>query len=203
MAKRKTDFHPLKAINPFSREYFSKMVFRDWADRENLMKWRRDTAKKFITDIKYLDLLDIDELITQWDVPAEERKADPFTCNMVFKELAIILRMIDSEHQDALYNEENKLHLPGVVKSKWTGKYIYVHYDLEATDANKATKVRSFDTEEEAYWEYMNNRNTMLEEAVTKANMAHLIDHNVYEKYFNGENRVDVRPYEYYKKSEE
>lgn len=202
MAKRKSDFHQLKAINPFSREYFSKMVYHDWADRNNLMRWRRETALKFVLNIDHIDLLDIDELITQWDIPAEQRRANPNTCNMVFKELAIILRMIDSEHQDA-FDKDNELHLPGVVKSRNTDKYLYVHYDLEAKDARKATKVRSFDTEEEAYWEYMNNRSTMLEEAVTKANMAHLIDPNVYEKYFNGDHRVDVRPYEYYKKSEE
>lgn len=199
MAKRKTEFHELKFINPFSNDRFNSMVCHEWADRNNILIWRNNKAKEFITDPKQLDLLDIDELITQWDVPADARKANPQTCNVIFKELAIVLRLIDAEHYDALNNPINTLHLPGVIYSESSKRYLYQHYDISSKDTKKGIRVKVYDNEEAAYWDYIDNRESILEEAVTKALMGKLIDPKVYDQYF-ATHSIHVRPYEYYKK---
>ena len=194
MSKKKSDFHELLFINPFDEAHFKKMVYPDWADRTKIAQWRKDNSL-FLPSPDKIDLLDIDELITQWDVAPEERKVNPKTCVMVYKELCLVLRLIDAEHQDAMQREI----LPGVVQSSRDGKFIFISYDIEEPVAKKATKVISSDSEYDAYWQYMQNRNTMIEIAATKAENAKLIDPEVYDKYFYDLDVICVRDYEYYK----
>ena len=195
--KHKSDFKELKFINPFDKDHFNKMVYPDWAHQDKFVKWRYENST-FLEDPKYIDLLDIDELITQWNVHPEKRKANPKTCLMIYKELAIVIRMIDGEHQDAIFRES----IPGVVKSSREDKYIFMKYNLEEKNIKKATSIEKFDTEEEAYWEYQMNRNSMIQSMAAKALSAKLIDPNVYEKYFSDENTISVRDISYYKNKE-
>ena len=196
--KQKTDFHELKFINPFEPKYVKRMVYPDWSNREVLQKWRVDNSK-FLKDPKQVDLLDIDELVTQWDVKPDERKVNPKTAIMLYKELCIVLRLIDAEHQDAM----NRECIPGVVQSsRDPSKYLYIEYDLECPDARKATKTKVCDSEFDAYWGYMQNRNTMIESCVTKALNASLIDPDIYDKYFYDLDTIAVRDYEFYKEKQ-
>lgn len=200
MAKRKKDFPDLKFINPFNEKNLKEMVCEDWADQRKFIKWRTETANKFLKDPKLIEFLDCDELLTQWDVFPLDRRCNPDTCNMIFKELCLVLRMIDAEHQDAVFSEENKV--PGVVYSASSNKYIYCNYDLEAEDKSKATKVKMFDTEEEAYEDYVTNRNMMISSTASKALYLGLIDPDVYNKYFGFSDSIAVRSYEYYKEEQ-
>ena len=195
MSKRKTEFHGLRFINPFDDEHRTTMVYKKWRNHEELSKWRKENAN-FLKDPKMLELLDIDEIITQWEVFPTERQVNPDTCIMVFKELAVILRLIDAEHQDAILREGK--NLPGIVYSDNNHKYMYIYYDLDATDAKKGTKVLMFDTEEEAYQSYSDNRNSMIDRVASQALMDKLIDPEIYMKYFNT-NEIKVRDYSYYK----
>ena len=197
--KRKSDFKPLEFINPFDDKYFKKMVYPDWAKQDIFMKWREDNSK-WLEDPKYIEVLDVDELITQWNVYPTERKCNPRTCLMIYKELAIVLRMIDAEHQDAILRPGN--NIPGVIKSSRDGSYIYLDYDLDNPDAKKAARIKSYNTEEEAYWNYQVNRNNMIENRSTKALSYKLIDPEVYNKYFSDSNIISVRDISYYKNME-
>lgn len=196
MAKRKSDFHELKFINPFEDKNFSKFVYKDWANREKLQQWRIDNSK-WLKDPKMIDLLDIDELLSQWDIYPMDRRVNPKTCYMIFKELAMVLRMIDAEHQDAVLRDGN--NLPGITYSKGSNKWLYVDYNLEASDHKKATKVLSYDTEEEAFYYYKQNRDSILEAEASKAIEYGLIDPSIYEKYFSDNTTICVRDYDYYK----
>lgn len=200
MAKRKKDFPNLKFINPFNEKNLKEMVCEDWADQRKFIKWRTETANKFLKDPKLIEFLDCDELLTQWDVFPLDRRCNPDTCNMIFKELCLVLRMIDAEHQDAIFNE--KTSVPGVVYSKYSNKYLFCKYDLEIKDLSNATKVIIFDNEKEAYEEYRNNRNAMIQLIASKANYSNLIDPEVYDKYFSYTDTISVRPYEYYKEEQ-
>lgn len=193
--KQKTDFHELKFINPFEEKWVKKMVFPAWSDQATVMKWREDNAK-FLSDPKQLELLDIDELLTQWNTKPEDRKVGPKTCLMIYKELCLVLRLVDAEHQDAI----NRECIPGVVEStREPGKFLYIEYDLECPDPRKATRTKVCDSEYDAYWGYMQNRNSMIESTAAKANVYKLIDPEVYDKYFYDLDTICVRDYEYYK----
>lgn len=194
--KQKSDFKELHFINPFDPEWVNKMVYPEWAKQDVLMKWRRENCK-FLKDPSHIDLLDIDELITQWNVKPELRKVNPRTCNMVYKELCLILRLVDAEHQDAIYREG----IPGVIEStREPGKFLYMDYNIEKSDnLKKAVKTIVCDTEFDAYWRYMQNRNGMLESTATKAYEADLIDPDLFDKYFYDLDNICVRDYEYYK----
>ena len=196
MSKRKSDFHELKFINPFDQKNADKMVFKDWANREIFVKWRIDNSK-WLKNPELIEHLDVDELLTQWDVYPTERRANPKTCNMIFKELAIVLRLIDAEHQDAIFNKDNIV--PGVVKSKSMNKWIYMKYNLEELNPKKATRIEAFDTEEEAYEHYKENRTNILQNESQKALTCGLIDPEVYDKYFSFSDTIYVRDYSYYK----
>ena len=195
--KRKTDFHELNFINPFEPKYINKMVYDKWSNREVLNEWRKENSK-WLKRKEFLEYLDIDELMTQWNVDPLERKVGPKTCHMIFKELCIVLRMIDAEHQDAVLSDTPGA-LPGVVYSESNKKWLYQNYDIYCKDPKKAVKVKSYDSEEEAYYEYQNNRNSMIEYAASKAIEAGLIEESVYEKYFGDADIICVRDYEFYK----
>ena len=199
MAKRKSDFHELQYINPFDEKHFVHMVYKDWGDYKKFAQWRKDNST-WLKDPKHIDLLDVDELLSQWDVFPTERKITPKTCHMIFKELAIVLRMIDAEHQDAIIRGNGAL--PGVVKSASTSKWLYMKYDLEVQDPRKGAKVEQFDTEEEAYKAYMDNRNYLIEQESAKALAYELIEESVFDEYFSYLDIICVRPYEYYKNEE-
>ncbi len=197
MSKRKSEFHQLEFINPFDKDHVLKMVHPDWANRDILMDWRIRNAKTFVGSIDEMDLLDIDELITQWDIDPEERKIGPKTCNMVYKELCLVLRLVDAEHQDAM----KKGILPGVVYSESNKKYMFIDYDLDVKDVSKAKSVKLFDNEKEAFEAYKDSRDRMISSISTKSMMEKLIDPNLYMNYFN-KDLIKVRSYEYYKNKE-
>lgn len=193
--KQKTDFHELLFINPFEEKWVKKMVYPEWTDQKNLMKWRQENSK-FLSDPKQIELLDIDELLSQWNTKPEDRKVNPKHCVMLYKELCIVLRLVDAEHQDAM----NRECIAGVVEStRQPGKFLYLDYDLECKDPRKATRTKVFDSEYDAYWEYMQNRNSMIESTATKASVYKLIDPEVYDKYFYDLDTICVRDYEFYK----
>ena len=196
MSKRKSEFHQLEFINPFDKDHIQKMVHPDWLDRWSLMQWRISNAKSFNKNISdnEMDLLDIDELITQWDIDPEERKIGPKTCNMIYKELCLVLRLVDAEHQDAM----KKGILPGVVYSNSNKKYMFTDYDLDVKDVSKAESVKLFDTEKEAFEAYKESRDRMIDSIVDKALMYKLINSTLYMDYFN-KGKIRVRSYEYYK----
>lgn len=196
MSKRKKDFSELKFINPFDRKNFNKMVYSTWADRESFIKWRIENSR-WLKSPELIEYLDVDEILSQWDVYPTKRKATPKTCNMIFKELAIVIRMIDAEHQDAIFSKDNKV--PGVVKSRSINKWIYVRYDLDELNPKKATRIEAFDTEEEAYEHYKENRTNILQNESAKALTCGLIDQEVYDKYFSFSDTIYIRDYNYYK----
>lgn len=193
MSKRKSDFPVLQVINPFSEENFKKMVYPDWADRNKLMQWRIDNSK-WLKDPSLIDLLDIDELITQWNVDPKERKCNPSTCHMVYKQLCLVLRLIDAEHQHALFTGT----VPGVVYSKSSGKWLFKYIDLNS--GSDKLKVMMRDTEEDAYFDYMVNRDSLIESSAAQGYVSGLIEEEFYHKYFDNANTIAVRPYEFYKK---
>lgn len=198
MSKRKSDFHQLYFINPFDISNLAKMVDQEWFNPKTVIAWRKEKASKFIKDERVLDILDIDELITQWDVKAEERKCNAKLCNLITKDFCMVLRLIDAEHQDALHYNS----VPGVVFSESSKKYLFIEYDLDNSNTKNATCIRSFDTEKEAYEAYYKNRNHMIDDMADAAIMNHTIDPDLYMKYFN-KGLIKVRPYEYYKKGED
>lgn len=195
MAKRKGDFKPLTFINPFDEKNLKRMVYEEWSNRDKFYKWRVENSK-FIKDPKMIDHLDADELITQWDIHPLERKVNPKTTIMIFKELCLVLRLVDAEHQDIVLR--NVTDVPGVVKSSYTDEYIFVQYDLEES-RSKASRVKRFKTEEEAYEEYRNNRDTIIAQTADKALSLSLIDPEVYKKYFGPDSNIRTREYSYYK----
>ena len=197
--KAKSDFHELKFINPFDPRNIDKMVYKDWSDPNVFRQWRVDNSK-WLKDPSLIDTLDVDEILTQWNVDPKKRKANPRTCNMIFKELAMVLRLIDGEHQDAMYQDGNPV--PGVVYSKRNNKWLFIEYDLENPDPRKAKVIRMFDTEKEAYEQYTINRNTLIATESSKALAYRLIDRDLYNKYFSDYKLIAVRSYEYYKNKE-
>jgi len=198
--KSKSEFHDLIFINPFDIKYVRTMVDPTWSDRDTLSKWREDNSS-FLPDKKLLDLLDVDELTKQWDVYPSDRRVNPKNCLMLFKELCIVLRMIDAEHQDAIFQPGNPV--PGVVYSKSKKKYMYRHYLLDSSDAKAPTKVLLFDTEEEAFDSYKENRDELIRSTASAALNYKLISPRVFMEYFNNADiRPHVRSYEYYKNQE-
>lgn len=191
--KRKSEFPKLEGYNPFAEENIKTMACREWRDFETLRKWRLNYLKEMLCPTNAYDLMDIDDISKQWNVERAIRKASPKTCMVIWKPLALYIRRLEAEDYYAKTNN----NLPGVIKSSYTSKYLYTHFNI-AEDGNCKAVTKIFDSEEEAFVSYKLNRSGILKIMTQEALDNKLLSKADYDIILEN---VRIKEYEYYKEN--
>lgn len=180
------DFKNLKAT-PFGG-VDRKKLYKPWNNLSIFRKWYNSQLKELnVTDEYVIKHLDVDEIALQWDISEDDRKFNPKTCTVMYKELALCLRSLSANHEWALKNNT----IPGVTYSPQIKQYIT---RVISTDTFK-DHAKMFNTEEEAYEAYRKNRNTVLCYLNEFAKKNNLIKNDIYEVIKN----IELKDYYYYR----